>query len=349
MGLNLFAPQIQGDNMEFTPFLLVFHITGRCNLNCSYCYASKYSKYGDLSLEKVKEILNQAKDLGTKNVIFSGGEPLLHSEIFKILEYSNNLSLTNHITSNGTLITENTIKELKKYNVDVTISVDGSCKEINDLIRGSGTFDKSIEAIKNLKKNDIYTSLRMTLMKSNYDDVKNYLNLALENDVDRCIIERITPINKSDNSNILSFEDMLNVFNLMKSYSLETGLNVESNDPLWLIFSENLDNFLDKNHVCGGCTAGISALCINQDLSVFPCPRLQVNSGNLNKMTLEEIWENSVIFKNLRNRDLIKNCMNCIYKYLCGGCRGAAHSNGFYLGNDPQCWMFKDEMCNESH
>ena len=76
--------------MEFTPFLLVFHITGRCNLNCSYCYASKYSKYGDLSLEKVKEILNQAKDLGTKNIIFSGGEPLLHSEIFKILEYSNN-------------------------------------------------------------------------------------------------------------------------------------------------------------------------------------------------------------------------------------------------------------------
>lgn len=43
----------------------------------------------------------------------------------------------------------------------------------------------------------------MTLMKSNYDDVENYLNLALENDVDRCIIERITPINKSDNSNII--------------------------------------------------------------------------------------------------------------------------------------------------
>ena len=77
--------------MEFTPFLLVFHITGRCNLNCGYCYASKYSKYDDLSLEIIKNILNQAVDLGTKNVIFSGGEPLLHSEIYKILEYSHNL------------------------------------------------------------------------------------------------------------------------------------------------------------------------------------------------------------------------------------------------------------------
>ncbi|KZX10505.1 antilisterial bacteriocin subtilosin biosynthesis protein AlbA [Methanobrevibacter oralis] len=335
--------------MEFTPFLLVFHITGRCNLNCGYCYASKYSKYDDLSLEIIKNILNQAVDLGTKNVIFSGGEPLLHSEIYKILEYSHNLSLTNHITSNGTTITENTIKKLKKYNVDVTISVDGSCKKINDSIRGKGTFDKSIKAIQNLKKNGIYTSLRMTLMKNNYYDVKNYLDLALNNNVDRCIIERVTPINKNENYNQLTFKDIINVFKLMKSYSDETGLNVGSNDPLWLIFSENLEAYLNKTHICGGCTAGTSALCINQDLSVFPCPRLQINSGNLNRLTLKEIWEKSIIFKNLRNRNLIENCIDCKYKYLCGGCRGAAHSNGYYLGNDPQCWMFKDEMCNESY
>lgn len=335
--------------MKFTPFLLVFHITGQCNLNCNYCYANKYSKYRDLSLEKIKNILSQAKNLGTKNVIFSGGEPLLHSNIFKILEYSHNLNLTNHITSNGTIMNKDIIKILKKYNIDMTISIDGPCKEINDIIRGHGTFNKAIKTIQDLKENNIYTSLRMTLMKNNYNDVKNYLDLALKYDVDRCIIERVTPINNNENADILTFKDMLNVFNLMKSYSLETGLNVGSNDPLWLIYSEKLNAFLDKNHVCGGCTAGISALCINQDLSVFSCPRLQVESGNLNEMTLKEIWENSIVFKNLRNRNIIENCMDCKYKYLCGGCRGAAHSNGFYLGNDPQCWMFNDEMCNESY
>lgn len=335
--------------MQFIPFLLVFHITGRCNLECEYCYANKYSKYDDISLDKIKDLLNQAKSLGTRNVIFSGGEPLLHPNIFEILEYAHNLSFMNHITSNGTLINDSNANKLKKYETDLTISLDGSSSKINDSIRGEGTFKKGINAVKILKKNDIYTSLRMTLMKSNMNDVENYLNLAIDYNVDRCIIERITLINDSKSNSELSFKDLLKIFEIMDEYSNIDGFTVGSNDPLWLIYKNNLDDFLEKDYICGGCTAGVAALCINQDLTVFPCPRLQLNSGDLKVNSLQEIWENSSVFKNLRNRDLFENCFHCKYKVLCGGCRGAAYSNGSYLGEDPQCWMFKDEMCNESY
>lgn len=334
--------------MEFIPFLIVFHITGNCNLNCDYCYANKYSTFGNLPLEKIKEILCQAKDLGARNIIFSGGEPLLHPNIFEILEYSHGLSLVNHITTNGTLINKNNAKLLKKYDVDLTISLDGSNKEINDAIRGK-TFDKAINSIKYLKENNVYTSLRMTLMKNNINDVKSYLDLALELGVDRCIVERMTLTNKSEKSLEPSFKDVLKAFKIMNQYSNIKNFRVGSNDPLWLVYNNVLDKFLEKDYLCGGCTAGVSALCINQDLTVSPCPRLQVNSGDLKNTSLRDIWVNSKVFKDLRNRELFENCSLCIYKNLCGGCRGASYSHGSYLGEDPHCWMFKDEVCNDSY
>ena len=59
-----------------------------------------------LSLKVVKEILSDAKSLGFWNVIFSGGEPLLHPDLPKMIEYARNLDLPTLIITNGTLLKE---------------------------------------------------------------------------------------------------------------------------------------------------------------------------------------------------------------------------------------------------
>ena len=98
--------------MVYTPFLLVFHITGRCNLQCAYCYASAYDRT-DLKIEVVQDVLSQAAELGTRHVILSGGEPLLHPAFYEFAEYANKLPLKVHMTSNGTMIDTIAAENLK--------------------------------------------------------------------------------------------------------------------------------------------------------------------------------------------------------------------------------------------
>jgi radical SAM protein with 4Fe4S-binding SPASM domain len=210
----------------------------------------------------------------------------------------------------------------------------------------------AMNAIDVLITSNIYTSMRMTLVKNNVHDVRNYIKLAVSKGVNRCIIERMTLMENKPDALILepSIGDILKTFKIMSEYKQVDGLKIGSNDPLWLLFRENeIVKYLDKDYLCGGCTAGVAAISVNPDLTVSPCPRLPVISGDLKEHSLEHIWNKSKIFQNIRNRDLFEGCALCHFKYICGGCRGAAHAHGSYLGKDPHCWRLKDELCDDGH
>ncbi|MDI9614584.1 radical SAM protein [Methanothermobacter sp.] len=327
--------------MEYIPFLLVFHITGHCNLKCCYCYANRY-KREHVDFDAIKDVLRQSKELGSRHVIFSGGEPLIHPEFHEILEYASELQLGIHITSNGTLLDNETTVKLKSVDAKVTISLDGAFPEINDPLRGPGTFKMAVSAIENLVDNGVYTSMRMTLLKSNLFNVRDYIELAIEKGVNRCIIERMTlsNYNKRELANLeITKEDLFHTFKILYDYKDLKCLRIGSNDPLWLIFCRK--NYIDKDNICGGCTAGVAAVSINPDLTVSPCPRLDIICGSLKDHSLKSLWKKSEVFRNLRNRNLFEGCNSCQFKNLCGGCRGAAHAHGFYLGRDPQCWRLE--------
>lgn len=337
--------------MSYTPFLLVFHITGKCNLNCVYCYADSYENE-NMKLEDAKDVLNQAENLGSKHVIFTGGESFIHPNFQEIMEYAHELAFDIHITSNGSLINKKWADKLKSMDVKVTISLDGSSSGINDPLRGDGTFEMALNAIKTLVNYDIYTSMRMTLVKDNVSDVSNYLEFAIDNGVNRCIIERMTLMENMPESKILepSIEDVVAVFKVMSEYQNIDDLLVGTNDPLWLVFREKeITKHLNKDYLCGGCTAGVAAISVNPNLTVTPCPRLPINAGDLKKDSMEDIWNESEVFNNLRNRDLFEGCVSCRFKYVCGGCRGSAYAHGSYLGKDPHCWRLIDELRNDGH
>jgi len=294
-----------------------------------------------LKTETAKNILSQAAKLGSRHVILSGGEALLHPDFYAISEYARSLGINVHLTSNGTLIDENNAKMLKSLDAVVTISLDGSCAEINDPLRGDGTFDSAISSINNLVRCGVTTSMRMTLVKNNVDDVCRYVELAKRQKVNRCIIERVTGILGNPKSFELepSSKDLINSFEVLSKYANVEGIKMGSNDPLWVIYRANsCEKIPGNDRIRGGCAAGIASLTVTPDLTVIPCPRLPVKAGSLNENSLEDIWLTSEVFLDLRDRDLFAGCSSCDSKYICGGCRGAAYSRGSYLGKDPHCW-----------
>ncbi|MBR9691874.1 radical SAM protein, partial [Candidatus Woesearchaeota archaeon] len=85
---------------------LEIELTNACNLSCFYCYTNKVTP-ANLSLDKTKEIIEQAKDYGIKQIVWLGGEPTINPNWQEILTYSKRQGLSNELWSNGTSLNDN--------------------------------------------------------------------------------------------------------------------------------------------------------------------------------------------------------------------------------------------------
>jgi len=88
----------------------------------------------------------------------------------------------------------------------------------------------------------------------------------------------------------------------------------------------------------GGCGAGRLYCGMEPNGDIEPCVFIPIKVGNIKEQRLIDIWRNSPILKQIRNRDSFKGCGECEYKYICGGCRARAYAYFNDLqGPDPGC------------
>lgn len=145
-----------------SPIAAAIKITQRCNLRCKHCtWQNKITK--DLSFVEWKRIIDDLYKQGITTVIIEGGEPTLHKDASKIVEYIKSKNMYSVFITNGT-------QDLSNLNPDVFwISLDGM-KESNDELRGEGIFKKAISTLeKNHEKKFISLT---TLSKTNVKDVE---------------------------------------------------------------------------------------------------------------------------------------------------------------------------------
>ncbi len=93
------------------------------------------------------------------------------------------------------------------------------------------------------------------------------------------------------------------------------------------------------NAMTKGCLAGTGVCFISHEGEVFPCGYLPAIAGDLRKQSFADIWENSVVFNELRDTDNLKGkCGCCEFRNICMGCRARAYAaTGDYLDEEPFC------------
>jgi MoaA/NifB/PqqE/SkfB family radical SAM enzyme len=138
---------------------LWFLVAGtRCNISCSHCFldCSPSSRVFDMmSLEMVREYVEQSLETGVREYYFTGGEPLLNSELDSILEYTIGHGPITVLT-NAMLITPERAKKFAEiasrsiYSFEFRISLDGYTPEMHDAIRGDHSFEKTLGGITHL-------------------------------------------------------------------------------------------------------------------------------------------------------------------------------------------------------
>jgi len=143
---------------------LWLQVTGTvCNIACRHCFITcgpKNDSHPVMETDLIFSTLDEAAERGVKEYYFTGGEPFMHPEIFKIIAKTLEQGPLSILT-NGILITDNVARELARltesspYSFDLRVSIDGTTPEENDPIRGKRTFEKILRGARNLLKHGI--------------------------------------------------------------------------------------------------------------------------------------------------------------------------------------------------
>lgn len=325
-------------------FVLQWHIGDACNLRCRHCY-QECKRPVSLTYPKLKSIYNQYKELlnslGVKGHInITGGEPLCNPHLFKLLSLikQDEELITFSILTNGTLVTDEVAKKIKEYNpMYVQVSLEGS-KKTNDYIRGKGTYKSIAEGIKNLRNNDIFTSISFTASKMNYREFPSVVKYARKYHVNNVWSDRYIPLgDNADKENALNQEETQEYLDIMLKERQK--LRYKKNNITTISMNRALQ-FTRTNDFAYSCTAGISLLTVMENGDLVPCRRMPIVVGNLVKDNMLNLYKNNKVLKQLRGEGVPESCKNCEHSHTC---RGGLKCLSYALSKD---FTIKDVGCN---
>ena len=179
---------------------IYFYLTEGCNLKCRHCWiAPKFQTeetiWPSLDFELFKDIIKQGKELGLSSVKLTGGEPLIHPDIEKILDHIKKEKLRLTIETNGVKCTPEIVEKIVQHKKPfVSVSLDGADADTHEWVRGvPGSFNAAIEGIRNLVKAKLHPQVIMSVMKHNSDQLEAVVKLAEKEKAESVKFNLVTP------------------------------------------------------------------------------------------------------------------------------------------------------------
>lgn len=296
-----------------SPRKIKFYLTDYCPRFCVYCFAG--AKYAGnkkmnckqfLSLDRFKEIIIEAKNIGVTNIEISGGDPFVLNNIYDYLEVMINYFPYDWGTSTKAHLTKDEARRLKEIGLpEIQVSLDSFQPRIADKLMGvNGAFDEVIDTINNLQEAGLNVTTKTTITSLNILDVPelfvNFVNIGIKH-------LRFSYYYHSANrhSDYLypsneQFEWLNQNMIRPLNYAKEKGVTTDYYNHEPYSISNNSKNRL----ICGGFT---DTLCVRPDGGVLFCDSLnhcdEFVAGNLKTQGLAELW----------NSDGVNNMNNPLY------------------------------------
>ncbi|HUR33738.1 MAG TPA: radical SAM protein [Vicinamibacterales bacterium] len=166
-------------NRTFVLPLAVFFPTSRCNSRCVSCDWWKASGEGDLTLDEIDRVAEDLSGLGTRVVLFSGGEPLLRPEVFEIADLFVRRGMTLHLHSSGVLLERLAARVADTFS-RVIVSLDSPDEAGYRAIRGVAalpTLERGVARLRELQP-ELPVTARATLHRFNFRELPRLIDHA---------------------------------------------------------------------------------------------------------------------------------------------------------------------------
>jgi radical SAM protein with 4Fe4S-binding SPASM domain len=343
--------------------VIFWNITSRCNLGCSYCYLGAGERRDDeLTTAECVTLIDDLAASGVPLLIISGGEPLIRDDIWKILDHAKERKVKIALSSNGTLIGQDTALRLQEAGVEyVGISLDGATAATHDRMRGiEGSFDRSVEGLRHCVSTGIPCGIRMTVTRENLGEVSLLIDLALRLSVPRFCLYWLVPSGRGSEEyqqRQISAEEAMQILNLLcsRAYDIDPEtleiLTVDAPQD-----SIHLLSLLERQHSPAyqealslaslqgcSCSAGDRIANIDPGGNLYPCQFAQEPEfllGNVRERPFSDFWggDKVSVFRS-RTGPAGEGCSGCSSYTLCqGGCRiRARFSQNGHGADDPLC------------
>ena len=320
------------------PLAVHLEVVAACNLTCTHCFAGSLPRNdAPLTVGEMDRLFADLASLGSFRLGLTGGEPLLRKDLLEILDAATDRGLHPCLTTNGLLLTESLARELgRRELVWLNVSLEGPTAEVNDAVRGRGSFAAAVEKIRLLRDRARFT-LAFTLMSHNAHLARQCAELAAELGAHTAVFRPLYPTGTA-----------LHHLELMPRFDQYVG----ALDELAAMESPRadlraLDAFgpaqragqqpeIHRSHDCG---AGVHVCSISVQGDLNPCSFLGPSfaAGNIRRTPFPELWRTSEKLRAMRDE-----------RAHPGGCRARAQAlGGSANAEDP--WFAEFRARRERH
>lgn len=260
------------------PWAILIDPTSACNLRCTGCWAGKYEKHSNLSLETLDRIINEGKKLGIYMYIYSGGEPMVRKDdIIKLCEKHDDCMFLSF--TNATLIDDNFVKEVVRVgNLSFAISVEGF-EEETDFRRGKGTYKKVIEAMDRLREAGCIFGFSTCYHRKNAESIGSdeYIDFMVEKGCRFGWYFTYVPVGIDSDVDFMATPEQ-------RAYMYKRVREIRSTKPIFA-----LDFWNDGEYTKGCIAGGRNYFHINSEGEAEPCAFIHYSNLNINDCSLLDV------------------------------------------------------------
>ncbi|MBQ7624409.1 MAG: radical SAM protein [Clostridia bacterium] len=322
---------------------LFFELTYRCNLKCVHCYNPKHMADTEIPFDALKDIIDDAYDLGCFTVTLSGGEATTYSRFVELIKYIREKHMSLQVFTNGQNLSDNETlyRQLTSvYPGKIGISLYSTDAQSHDTVTSvSGSYEKTVNVIKRLCGDGISVQIKNFLLGFTCKDCIKVAAFGKEINANVTADISLIPTIEGDRKTLkyaLKEEDLFELFK-----------NPDS--PLFI--GEKHYLFKVEDHINESlCFGGFSGVCVSPDLEVHVCTSLPMSLGNLKNTSLSEIWsganskkqDNKLYQWRSKTFGDLKDCYKESYCRFCRYCAGMAFlENGYLKKSDVLCAQAK--------
>jgi len=353
-------PQIQTVDFNERPFIAIWEVTQACDLACVHCRASAQPERHpeELTTAEGKHLIDQIGSWKVPVFVLTGGDPIKRPDLFELISYARSIGVRVSLTPSATpLLTREVVTRLKEAGLArLAVSMDGASAETHDAFRGlSGSFARTLDAVRWANEVGLPVQINTTFSRRNIGEIDEIVSLMEKLRITLWSVFFLVPTGRGKLNDLLSADEFEGVFERLHQLSKIATFDIKTTEAqhyrrfiLQKRVAEKRSGALRADTVVStddigraprGLNDGKGFVFISHKGEVFPSGFLPLSAGSIREKSLESIYCESPLFRDLRDTSRLEGkCGACEFKQICGGSRSRAYAlTGNPFGEEPCC------------
>jgi radical SAM protein len=353
-------PHTQTTDFNQRPFIAIWEVTQACDLACVHCRASAQPERHpqELTTDEGKHLIDEISALKVPVFVLTGGDPIKRPDLFELIGHARSVGVRVSLTPSATpLLTRDVVARLKQSGLArLAVSMDGACAETHDAFRGmSSSFARTLDAIRWANEVELPVQINTTFSRRNIGEIDAIVALMEKLRITLWSVFFLVPTGRGKLNDLLSADEFEAVFAKLYRLARTASFDIKTTE------AQHYRRFVLQRNVAArkarepeaqvrvssdeigraprGLNDGKGFVFISHKGDVFPSGFLPVAAGNIREQSLDVIYRESPLFRELRDTSRLEGkCGACEFKQICGGSRARAYAlTGNPHGEEPCC------------